>query len=80
MPGSKQAIYEILALFQGPVILPQPSWVGYLPIAQLLNKEIVRLPTPADHGYRITADRSEAAWLRHFATSSAAARIPCLFQ
>lgn len=56
MPGSKQAIYQILALFQGPVILPQPSWVGYLPIAQLLNKEIVRLPTPADNGYRITAE------------------------
>ena len=57
MPGSKQAIYQILALFQGPMILPQPSWVGYLPIAQLLNKEIVRLPTPADNGYRITAER-----------------------
>ena len=55
MPGSKQAIYQTLALFEGPVMLQQPSWVGYLPIAQLLNKTIVELPTAADGGYRVTA-------------------------
>lgn len=53
MPGSKQAILQVLALMQGPVLLPQPSWVGYLPIAQLLGKSIVRLPTTARSGYRI---------------------------
>lgn len=62
MPGSKQAILQILALMQGPVLLPQPSWVGYLPIAQLLHKEIIEIPTTADNGYRITgAGIAEAA-------------------
>jgi aspartate aminotransferase len=56
MPGSKQAIMQVLMLMQGPVLLPQPSWVGYLPIAQLLGKEIIEVPTTADDGYRVTAD------------------------
>ena len=53
MPGSKQAILQILALMDGPVLLPQPSWVGYLPIAQLLNKGVHRVPTTAASGYRL---------------------------
>ena len=61
MPGSKQAILQILTLMQGPVLLPQPSWVGYLPIAQLLNKEIVEVPSTAENSYRITANELAAA-------------------
>ena len=60
MPGSKQGIYNTLALLQGPVILPAPSWVGYLPIARLLDKEVLVLETDAAHDYRITAEGLDA--------------------
>ena len=54
VPGAKYAILMILAMLDGPIILPQPSWVGYLPIAQLFQKPVLRLPTPAHDGYKIT--------------------------
>ena len=60
VPGSKQGIYNTLALLQGPVILPAPSWVGYLPIARLLDKKIIVLPTRAEDDYRITAEGLDA--------------------
>ena len=56
MPGTKQAILQIMTLMKGPLILPRPSWVGYLPLAQLLNKEVIELPTTAESGYRISAE------------------------
>lgn len=55
MPGTKQSILQIMTLMRGPLILPRPSWVGYLPIAQLLRKDVIELPTTADSGYRISA-------------------------
>ena len=54
VPGAKYAILMILAMLDGPLILPQPSWVGYLPLAQLFQKPVVRLPTPAADDYKIT--------------------------
>ena len=56
MPGTKQAIIQILTLFKGPMILPAPSWTGYLPIAQLINKLVIKLPTMPESGYRISAE------------------------
>jgi aspartate aminotransferase len=56
MPGTKQAILQILTLMKGPLILPKPSWVGYLPIAQLINKPVIELPTTPGSGYRISAE------------------------
>ena len=53
--GSKLAIYLTLAMLQGPFLLPQPSWVGYLPIARLLDKEVRTVPTSPEGGYRLTA-------------------------
>ena len=54
MPGTKQAILQIMTLMKGPLILPRPSWVGYLPIAQLINKPVIDLPTTPESGYRIS--------------------------
>ena len=39
-PGSKEMISMILAVIEGPVIIPSPSWVGYLPQAKILKKEV----------------------------------------
>ncbi len=60
-PGSKWAIYLALTMLSGPVILSSPSWVGYLPIAQLLKKEVIRVPTRAEGGYRLTGEGLRAA-------------------
>ncbi len=56
MPGTKQAILQIMSLMKGPLILPKPSWVGYLPIAQLVNKRVIELPTTPESGYRVSAE------------------------
>ncbi len=60
-PGSKWAIYLALAMLSGPVVLAAPSWVGYLPIAQILGKETIIVPTEASNGYRLSARGLEAA-------------------
>lgn len=54
MPGAKYAILMIVAMLEGPIILPQPSWVGYLPITQLFQKPVVRFGTLPDDDYKIT--------------------------
>lgn len=53
-PGSQQAIFTILAMLQGPLLLPAASWVGTLLIARMLGKELRVLPTRAADGYRLT--------------------------
>ena len=55
-PGSKQAIFTILAMLQGPLLLPSASWVGTLPIARILGKDVRIVPTRAADGYRLTAN------------------------
>jgi len=39
-PGSKEMTSMILAVIEGPVIIPSPSWVSYLPQAKILKKEV----------------------------------------
>ena len=39
-PGSKEMIAITLAVLQGAVVIPTPSWVSYLPQAKILKKEL----------------------------------------
>jgi len=49
-PGSKALIYALLRLLEGDVLLPNPSWVSYAPIARLGGKKAVLVQTdPDDH-------------------------------
>lgn len=49
-PGSKSLIYAILRLLEGDVLLPNPSWVSYAPIARLGGKKAILVQTdPTDH-------------------------------
>jgi len=49
-PGSKSLIYAILRLLEGDVLLPNPSWVSYAPIARLGGKKAILVQTdPSDH-------------------------------
>lgn len=49
-PGSKALIYALLRLLEGDVLLPNPSWVSYAPIARLGGKKAILLQTEdSDH-------------------------------
>ncbi|HET8719563.1 MAG TPA: pyridoxal phosphate-dependent aminotransferase [Candidatus Nitrosotenuis sp.] len=48
--GTKQLIYNILELLHGTVILPTPTWLGYLPQIRFLKKNYHMLPTRKNNG------------------------------
>ncbi len=61
-PGSKILIYAIMAAFkQADVFVPVPSWVSYIPQAQLLGHNAVKIPTNFNDRWRLTPNQLEAA-------------------
>jgi aspartate aminotransferase len=58
-PGSKEMIAMALAVLHGPVIIPTPSWVSYLPQAKILKKVVIALRTGAADGFKVTPDALE---------------------
>ncbi len=55
-PGSKEMIAMILAVLQGTVVIPTPSWVSYLPQAKILKKDVITIRVQKESGYRLTPD------------------------
>lgn len=55
-PGSKELIFQIFYLMEGPLLVPVPSWVSYGPQAALRGKEIIPIQTSRENNYRITPD------------------------
>ncbi|MBF0280651.1 MAG: aminotransferase class I/II-fold pyridoxal phosphate-dependent enzyme [SAR324 cluster bacterium] len=55
-PGSKELIFQIIYLLEGPLLIPSPSWVSYGPQASIRGKETVRIPTKRANHYRLQAD------------------------
>ncbi|GAB4311688.1 MAG: hypothetical protein Kow00127_01760 [Bacteroidales bacterium] len=53
-PGSKEMISMILGVLAGPVIIPTPSWVSYLPQAKILKKKVIPVAVDYSNGYKIT--------------------------
>lgn len=43
------------------VIVPEPCYVSYSPIAELTGAKVVTIPTKAENGFRLTADELRAA-------------------
>lgn len=60
-PGSKELIYHLLYVLEGPVILPAPSWVSYAPQAILHGRAIHFVRTKRQDGYRMSAAALAAA-------------------
>lgn len=58
-PGSKEMIGMALAVVEGPVFIPTPSWVSYLPQARLLRKEVLTLRTRRQDGYKLQPESLE---------------------
>jgi aspartate/methionine/tyrosine aminotransferase len=55
-PGSKQMISMILAVLQGVVLIPVPSWVSYLPQAEILRKQVIILRTRQEDRFKLTPE------------------------
>ena len=54
-PGSKELIYHLLYVLDGPVVLPAPSWVSYAPQAALHGKAVHFVRTKRQDSYRMEA-------------------------
>lgn len=54
-PGSKELLFLAQLIYEGALLLPQPSWVSYAPQAELTFKEHHWLPTTAADDYMLTA-------------------------
>lgn len=46
-PGSKAGLFALLMALPGDVVLPCPSWVSYVPQAEMLGKRVIAHPIPA---------------------------------
>ena len=55
-PGSKELIFQIIYLMEGPLLVPVPSWVSYGPQAALRGKEIIPIRTMRENNYRLTPE------------------------
>jgi len=60
-PGSKEMISMILGVVSGPVIIPAPSWVSYLPQAKILRKRVIPVRTRSQEGFKLTPSLLESA-------------------
>jgi len=60
-PGSKELIFQIIYLMEGPLLVPVPSWVSYGPQAALRGKEIIPIPTSRQNNYRLTPELLDKA-------------------
>jgi len=58
-PGSKELIFQIVYLLEGPLIVPAPSWVSYEPHARIRSKEFIAITTDFKNDYRLQASELE---------------------
>ncbi len=59
-PGSKALLYAMMLALTGEVILPTPTWVSYVPQAQLTGRSVSYVPMDQLQGYRLDAERIRA--------------------
>ena len=54
-PGSKELIFQLVYLLEGPLMVPAPSWVSYGPQANIRSKSFIPITTDIKNGYRLQA-------------------------
>ncbi len=56
-PGSKLVLYALQMAIEGDLLMPVPSWVSYGPQAEMLQTDVIKVPTILnDDGYQINPD------------------------
>ena len=58
-PGSKELIFQLVYLLEGPLMVPAPSWVSYGPQANIRSKTFIPISTKLKNGYRLQAEELE---------------------
>ena len=58
-PGSKELIFQLVYLLEGPLMVPAPSWVSYGPQAKIRSKTFITIPTDRKNCYRLQAEELE---------------------
>jgi aspartate aminotransferase len=62
-PGSKELMFILQLVFYGDLVIPAPSWVSYSPQASIIGRQIRRVETQRQNGWRLQADELEALCL-----------------
>lgn len=55
-PGSKELLFLLQLCFYGDIIVPNPCWVSYTPQARIMGRNVRRVPTTAQEGWKISPD------------------------
>jgi len=55
-PGSKELLYQTILILEGTFLIPQGSWVSYLPQIKAKGGEFTILPTDANSDYKLDAN------------------------
>ncbi|MGD8932772.1 MAG: pyridoxal phosphate-dependent aminotransferase [Chromatiales bacterium] len=59
-PGSKELMFILQLVFYGDLVIPAPSWVSYSPQASIIGRQIRRLHTRSENGWRLQPEELEA--------------------
>ncbi|MBI5501157.1 MAG: aminotransferase class I/II-fold pyridoxal phosphate-dependent enzyme [Deltaproteobacteria bacterium] len=55
-PGSKELMFLLQVCFYGEIVVPTPCWVSYVPQARILGREVRRLPTRFEDGWKVAPE------------------------
>ena len=58
-PGSKELIFQLVYMLEGPLLVPAPSWVSYGPHAHIRSKKFITINTDIKNYYRLQASELE---------------------
>jgi len=62
-PGSKELMFILQLVFYGDLVIPAPSWVSYSPQASIIGRQIRRVNTQPENGWRMQPGELEALCL-----------------
>jgi aspartate aminotransferase len=52
-PGSKELMFLLQLVHEGDLVIPAPAWVSYAPQARMIGRQVRRLATAQEHGWRL---------------------------
>jgi len=64
-PGSKELLYQLIYLLEGMFLIPQASWVSYLPQIKSKNAHYKIIKTDFNNNYKLNAQELETVCKEH---------------
>jgi aspartate aminotransferase len=59
-PGSKELMFILQLVYYGEIVIPSPAWVSYAPQARIAGRQIHRVHTRRENGWKLTPAELEA--------------------